>query len=112
MMKKREILIIAGLFFLALTAIIFFHFLNEDNRQVLVVNKEHEVVLSFDPKEDAYYTLSGAYGEFHIEVKDGRWRATQVDCPNHNCEKMGWSSYAMYVPIICLPNELWVIIDD
>ncbi len=40
-----------------------------------------------------------------IEIKDGKIRVSDADCPDKTCVKSGWlSSSAM--PIVCLPHRL------
>ena len=67
------------------------------------------VMLEFDINEDAIYHLRGDVGHFDVEVKDGQFRMINVDCPNHNCEGMGWQpDNLFYMPIICIPNNVVV----
>ncbi len=44
-----------------------------------------------------------------IEVKDGKWHVSKVDCPNHNCEKMGWVDVDSILPIQCIPNGIYIV---
>ena len=68
--------------------------------------------MTFSLQEDAYYSIEGEYGMFHIEVKDGRCRAIDVDCPNQICVSSGWISLQDPRSIICLPNNIAVTIDE
>lgn len=68
--------------------------------------------MTFDINEDNYYEIEGEYGLFHIEVKDGKCRAIDVDCPNQICVHTGWISVDNPIPIICLPNGIMVEIDE
>ncbi len=46
-----------------------------------------------------------------VEVKDGKIRVSDADCPDKTCVKSGWlSSSAM--PIVCLPNRLVIEFSD
>lgn len=40
-----------------------------------------------------------------IEIKDGRVRMNQADCPDKRCLKQGFTES---MPIICLPNHLLI----
>ena len=40
----------------------------------------------------------------NVEVKDGRWRAVDVECPTQECVHVGWVDVDHYWPIVCLPN--------
>lgn len=70
----------------------------------IVVVYRGEIVQWFDSGVDATYTVKGNVGDLTIEVKDGKWHVSKVDCPNHNCEKMGWVDADSILPIQCIPN--------
>lgn len=42
-----------------------------------------------------------------IEVKDGRVRVAESDCPRRTCARMGWASRAGQT-IVCVPNRLLI----
>lgn len=44
-----------------------------------------------------------------IEIKDGRIRVREADCPDHICMDMGWLEDT---PIVCLPNRLVIEFAD
>jgi len=110
--KKIEKIIIVVLIGIALIALLVSRFLYKDSLMVSVTNASNEVLLHFNIYEDNYYELKGEYGTFHIEVKDGKCRAIDVECPNQICVHTGWISIDNPVPIICLPNGLMVMIDE
>ena len=56
---------------------------------------------------DGIYTING--GTNTIEIKDGKVRMTEAECPNHLCVRQGWISFSGQ-SIVCLPNELSVTI--
>lgn len=111
-MKKVEKITIIIIFLIAVFFIIFNRINSKDKIMVSVKDANDNVLLSFDINEDNYYTLQGSYGTFNIEVKDGKCRAIDVECPNQICVHTGWISTDNPVPIICLPNELIVSIDE
>lgn len=111
-MKKKEIVIVViGLIIAALSyfAISFF---NANKTMCTAKNARGDVLLTFDINEDNYYELEGEYGIFHIEVKNGECRAIDVDCPNHNCVAVGWISPSNPLPIVCIPNNIVITIDE
>ena len=55
--------------------------------------------------EDGIYSLNG--GTNILEIKNGRARMTEADCPDRICVKEGWVS-RMGECITCLPNKLVV----
>ncbi len=113
-MKKMEVAIVAIILVVAFLGLAYFYIENSDKTMVEVRyidsdTGEEEVVLTFDIDEDAYYELEVVNGTFHIEVKDGKYRAIDVDCPNQNCVNVGWvPSLGVYSPIICIPNGLTI----
>ncbi|MBW9212098.1 MULTISPECIES: NusG domain II-containing protein [Terrabacteria group] len=67
-----------------------------------------KVIQWFDSGIDGSYVVKGDYGKFGVEVKNGKWHAHEVDCPNHLCEKMGWDDGGSLYPISCIPNGIYV----
>ena len=111
-MKKKEIVIVIVVSILAILSYLTISFFTKDKTNVTVKNASGDVLLEFNIYEDNYYELKGEYGTFHIEVKNGECRAIDVDCPNHNCVNVGWISPSNPLPIVCLPNNIVVRIDD
>ena len=113
-MKKTEVMIITAILAVSFIALIIFYFMNKDETLVEVLyqdpdTNETSVVLTFDMNEDGYYELDVPNGKFHIEVKNGRYRAIDVDCPNQNCVNVGWvPSLGVFSPIICIPNGITI----
>ena len=111
-MKKKEILIVFCLFLLALAVYGIISLKGKAGHRITVRNAENEILLDITDKDDGLYMIEGKRGVFHLEVKDGSWRAVDVDCPDKICEKQGWVSEERYVPIICLPNGILVTLDE
>lgn len=111
-MKKNERIIIVVILLIALVFIILNRTNAKDKVMVSVKDASDKTLLTFNINEDNYYTLQGDYGTFNIEVKNGRCRAIDVECPNQICVHTGWISIDNPVPIICLPNNLIVSIDE
>ena len=60
---------------------------------------------------DATITVTTDLGTNVIEVKDGRVRAKEADCPNQDCVHQGWIGKPGQ-QIVCLPHKLTVDIVD
>lgn len=109
-MKKKEIIIIICALLISLVTwggVKIYNSLNV-KKDVRVVHRD-VVALEFSLEKDAEYDLQGDYGNFHIEVKDGKVRAHNVECPNHDCEGFGWISHDSLLPmIICIPNNIYI----
>ena len=110
-MSKKEITILVGIVAIALTCVVFQLYKPTETKMIIVRDtNQDEVILRFDLNKDAYYEFDVPGGKFHIEVKDGRYRAIDVDCPNQTCVKMGWMpSMNYYAPIICVPNGIVIV---
>lgn len=108
-MKKKEMMMILGVVVIAAVIFVAVQFMNtQKNKDVVRVIYKSDTVLEFDPNKDAEYWFDGSYGKLMVEVKDGQWRVTNEECPNHVCSSTGWVSADSYLPIICLPNEISV----
>ena len=117
-MKKKEILFVVFIIIVSIIGGAIFYLSNKDAKYANVIfhdSKSGEVktLLRFNINEDNYYELDVPYGKFHIEVKNGQYRATQVDCPNQTCVNVGWvPSLGYYAPIICIPNGITIEIEE
>lgn len=112
-MKKKEIIFVAVFVVLVIAMIIVYKIYSDmlDKEKVQVVYK-NEVLFEFDPNIDHVYTFTGSYGHMELEVKDGSWRITNEECPNHICSSVGWVNTSSYLPIICIPNEVYVAVEE
>ena len=111
-MKRKEVIATIILLTAALTALLLFRNVYKNRVMITAKNTEGEILLNVPLDNDAYYTLQGKNGVFHLEVKDGSYRAHDVDCPNHDCEETGWVDPGNYRPIICLPNGIIVELSE
>lgn len=109
-MKKKE--------YLALLAILLFaaglYLYNRLDSQSISVSvyKGNELLKTIDMDKDGCYAFEGDNGKFNLEIKDRKARAYDVECPNQICVHTGWISIDNPVPIVCLPNNIVVKIDE
>lgn len=111
--KNREYIILASLFLLVLLAYIFIPKIIKDDvsqNQRVEVRYKDTVIMDFDPSINNKYVIDVALGKMHVEVKDSRYRVYDVDCPNKNCEKIGWVSIDDPTLIVCLPNNIVLVL--
>ena len=129
-MKKREIIILAIIACLSLAGLFFLNRSKiepndtpshtpssstnnpegDPKGEWIGVIHRGKVILWFDSGVDDIYTVQGLVGRMDIEVKNGEWHISYVDCPNHTCEKMGWMNVdSLGVPITCLPNDILIV---
>lgn len=107
-MKKKDWIVIIGLcIFIAVGYFIFQ--MTQGQKDTVEVYYQKELIETIDISVDKTYTFKGSYGEFHLEVEDHQYHAVNVDCPNHDCEKVGWVKEGSAKTITCLPNEIYVI---
>lgn len=56
---------------------------------------------------DRLFSVDGPYGNTLMEIKEGKVRVKEANCPNQLCAKEGWISKGV---IVCLPNKLTIIV--
>ena len=107
MLSKKDIKLIAIIIGISLVIWIGYTVMRPKGPSIEVIHG-NTVVERLDPKVDGRYTIQGSYGELVVEVKDGKFRITDEECPNHVCSAMGWVESDGYLTILCLPNEVMV----
>lgn len=107
-MKKKDFIVIVLLCLMIGVGYFIFQMMQGEKDTVEVYYK-NELVQRIDISVDKIYTFEGSYGKFNLEVKDRQYHAVDVECPNHDCEKMGWMKEGSSKSIICVPNEIYVI---
>ena len=117
-MKKKEIKILIYIVLIVAIALvgykIYVKYQADNASSAVKVKIVHgdTVVKVFDPSVDAVYHVEGDYGGLDVEVKDGKWHVTNEECPNHICSQTGWVSEEDFLPIVCLPNNVSVMIAE
>ena len=120
-MKKKEIRILAAVVAICVCLIVGIRFFQSQNdlkgdseptekpngQWVAIVHNQH-VVQWFDSGVNGEYETDGDYGHMVVEVKDGKWHVKSVECPNQNCVQMGWDDGTGFMPITCLPNNIFI----
>lgn len=87
----------------------FFILINFDKKETIEVYYHNEVIDTIDIHKDNIYTFQGDYGSFSLEVNDNQYRAIDVECPNHDCEHVGWVKQGSVKQIICVPNQIYIV---
>ena len=102
----RDIILILAILAVATVLLIVTRSHGEAGSYAVVIIRNNEIgrySLAFD----GIYAIND--GKNTIEIKDGKVRMTEADCPNHLCVRQGWISFSGQ-SIVCLPNELSVTI--
>ena len=110
---KYIIAFVALLIFLSYAGLaIYRNFQNEDNLTVLIY-KEGKLEQKVDLMQTDYkkMTISGKDGSYNIiEIKNGRARIVESNCPGKQCVKTGWLSQPGQIAV-CAPHKLKVVIE-
>lgn len=83
---------------------------NADTATVVIRDGEQNVY-ELPLNQDTTKTVTTDLGTNLIEIKDGRVRVEEADCPNQDCVHQGWID-AAGEQIVCLPHKLTVDIVD
>ena len=110
-MKKKDIIVIVVLC-LVIGIGYFVYQMFQGEKNIVEVYYKDKLIQQIDISIDKTYTFEGSYGKFNLEVKDHQYHAVDVECPNHDCEKMGWVKEGSSKTIMCLPNEIYVVQAD
>ncbi|MFQ9924388.1 MAG: NusG domain II-containing protein [Beduini sp.] len=110
-MTKKDLKFIVALLLISVVLFIGYQWFihgRADQIEKAFVYHNNELVMEFKIDEDATYELTGDYGKMHIEVKDGKYRVYEVECPNHDCERVGWVAKGSTTTILCVPNDVFI----
>ena len=105
-MKNKVLIIIAAVIFaLGIVGSIFV--INSPKTDTVVIRRDDKILYTIDLRTAADRTFDIEFrGSVNtVEIKDGRIRVKEADCPDKVCVKTGWLSSSA-IPIVCLPNHL------
>ena len=79
---------------------------------IVTVRQDGKLLYTLDLSKESDRTITVEYEgrKNMIEIKEGRIRVSEADCPDHVCVRTGWLTAD--IPIVCLPNKLVVEFDD
>lgn len=105
MKNKALIIIIIVIFLLGVGGSLFVLFSGSKNTVQII--SDGRVIESIDLSSSDDREIVVAYeGRTNtIEIKDGKIRVIDAECPDHTCMRMGALKSAA-LPIVCLPNRL------
>ena len=112
-MKIKILIIAAAVIFIA-GVIGSVMVLNAPKKNTVRIKRGGKVLYTLDlsKEDDRTFEIESADGGVNlVEIKDGRIRVNEADCPDKTCVRMGWlDSSAM--PIVCLPHKLIIEFTD
>ena len=89
-MSKKEIKLIVAILFVALGIYVGVQVYNRLNVKTYgIVTYKNQVIHTFNVNKDEDYYFNGSYGKMKLEVKDGKWRITEEECPNRLGQRQG-----------------------
>ncbi len=105
---RRELSFAVFILIIVLCAISFFmiykqHF--EEKNTYASVFKKGILIKRLPLSSDCVFRINE---NFVIEIKSGKARVKETDCPGKYCVKQGWSDN---IPLICVPNETVIQFD-
>lgn len=106
-MKQRVLIAVpAAIFAAGIVGCLLLLFAPSDHNKVLI-RRDGEVLYSLDLSKETNRTFVIPYGGSSntIEIRDGRIRVMEAECPDKVCVRTGWLSSSA-IPIVCLPNHL------
>ena len=102
----RDIVLILAIALVGL-CLLFFNGRKSTPGSSVVVEVDGKTVASYPLDTDGVFVLNG--GTNTLEIKDGKARISDADCPNMQCVRQGWISRGGQ-SIVCLPNKLIVTV--
>lgn len=101
------VVISSALFYVPL----FWIYAQEKNKaKEVVVSYKNEEVLRVDVSLDHSYNVKGSLGDVIVEIKDKQVRVKRETSPQNLCSIQGWVKDSNR-PIVCLPNNIVVMIE-
>ena len=106
-MKKHDIILIVIIVIALLPVAILLLNLGEGGK--VVIKSDGKVIDTLSLDKDGTYTYKNDYGYNIVEIKDGKVRVNEADCPNQDCVNKGYIK-RNNESVICLPHKFEVTI--
>ena len=103
-MVIRDIILVVALLAVAIVILVITGSHGTEGSFVSVMLQNDEIA-RYSLSNDGIYAING--GTNTIEIKDGKVRMLEAQCPNHLCVHQGWISLEGQ-SIVCLPNKVTV----
>ena len=106
-MKKHDIILLVVIIIVLLPIAIILLNLGKGGYAVVKINGR--VMKTINLNKDGLYAYVTDYGYNKIEIRDGKVRVFEADCPNQDCVNKGYID-RNGESIICLPHKFEVTI--
>lgn len=104
LLTPADIILIAVLLFLSLLSL--YAISAQSSEKQVRIKHHNEIIYSGNIKIDKIIEIEK---DIVVEIRDGKVRMQKSNCPKQYCVKQGWSDN---LPIICVPNEIAIIIEN
>ena len=106
-MKKHDFILLAVIVIVLLPLAIVL--LNTGKGGEVVVKSDGKVIDTLNLKKDGTYTYKNDKGYNIVEIKEGKIRVIEADCPNKDCVNKGYIK-RNNESVICLPHRFEVTV--
>lgn len=103
-MKKRDMILIGVILFAALILWVLSRILIPDEGSLLRITVDHEIYGEYPLDQDQTIVINDTNV---CEIKDGKVKMTEADCPDHLCMKTA-AVTKNGGTIVCLPNRVFL----
>ena len=113
-MKKGDKILIGALALIAavLFSYVYFGQVFEKGPYALIsVNSRVYHTIDLGKAKDESITYTDAGVTYTVEIKDHQICMQHIDCPDQICVHTGYTDNK-FIPIICLPNKVMIVISD
>ena len=73
--------------------------------RIAVIYQNSRWLENVDLRKDSLFAILN--GRMRVEIKGGKIRIRDADCPHHLCINMGWIQYSGQT-IVCVPNQVLI----
>lgn len=109
--KKRNDLLLSGIFLAAALAVLFFqNFFMQEKGDFVTVTQDGEVIGQYSLWENRTIPLEKEHGYNLLVIENGSAKMAEADCPDKLCVKQRRISRSGE-SLICLPHKLIVTVD-
>ncbi len=111
-LKVKILIAIAAVIFAA-GIIVSVIIMNAPKKNNVQIKSGGKVLYTLDLSQEAdrAFEIKTDSGSNTVEIKDGKIRVKDADCPDKTCVRMGWLDSAA-MPIVCLPHDLVIAFTD
>lgn len=81
-----------------------------NNEARVYLHNKHVYTFNLNNNDQSFYEIEATNGLVIIESKDGKIRVIEENSNNNVCSNQGWTNSTL-TPIICLPNDLFIVIE-